>query len=294
MNGIIKKAILATTRIIPDELYLRIAYRMVTGKTLHLNPPVTFNEKLQWLKLHNRQPLFTQMVDKYGVREFIKERIGEEYLIPVYGVWDKPEDVDFSTLPDRFVLKCTHDCGGVIICRDKSKFNKEEAIVTLKECMKKNFYYQGREWPYKNVVPRVYAEAYLEDKGETQLTDYKVFNFNGTPRIIQVDFDRYTDHKRKFFDTEWNEMDVTFHQPYQSEKVIKKPACLDEMLELSRKLSASFPHLRTDFYIVNDRLYVGEMTFFHGTGFGKWTPESFDAEMGSWLDLSGVNDKKGL
>ena len=126
------------------------------------------------------------------------------------------------------------------------------------------------------------------------MTDYKVFNFNGTPRIIQVDFDRYTDHKRKFFDTEWNEMDVTFHQPYQSEKVIKKPACLDEMLELSRKLSASFPHLRTDFYIVNDRLYVGEMTFFHGTGFGKWTPESFDAEMGSWLDLSGVNDKKGL
>lgn len=291
MNGIIKKAILVTTRIIPDELYLRIAYRMVTGKTLHLNPPVTFNEKLQWLKLHNRQPLFTQMVDKYGVREFIKERIGEEYLIPVYGVWDKPEDVDFSTLPDRFVLKCTHDCGGVIICRDKSKFNKEDAITTLKECMKKNFYYQGREWPYKNVIPRVYAEAYLEDKGETQLTDYKVFNFNGTPRIIQVDFDRYTDHKRKFFDTEWNEMDVTFHQPYQSDKVIKKPACLDEMLELSRKLSAGFPHLRTDFYIVNDRLYVGEMTFFHGTGFGKWTPESFDAEMGSWLDLSEVIDK---
>ena len=292
MNGIIKKAILVTTRIIPDELYLRIAYRMVTGKTLHLNPPVTFNEKLQWLKLHNRQPLFTQMVDKYGVREFIKERIGEEYLIPVYGVWDKPENVDFSTLPDRFVLKCTHDCGGVIICRDKSKFNKEDAISTLKECMKKNFYYQGREWPYKNVIPRVYAEAYLEDKGETQLTDYKVFNFNGTPRIIQVDFDRYTDHKRKFFDTEWNEMDVTFHQPYQSDKVIKKPACLDEMLELSRKLSAGFPHLRTDFYIVNDRLYVGEMTFFHGTGFGKWTPESFDAEMGSWLDLSGVVEKK--
>lgn len=288
MNEIVKKAILAATRIIPDELYLRIAYRMVTGKTLHLNPPVTFNEKLQWLKLHNRQPLFTQMVDKYGVREFIKERIGDEYLIPVYGVWDKPEDVDFSALPNRFVLKCTHDCGGVIICRDKSQFNKEEAIATLKECMKKNFYYQGREWPYKNVVPRVYAEAYLEDKGETQLTDYKVFNFNGTPRIIQVDFDRYTDHKRKFFDTEWNEMDVTFHQPYKSDKVIKKPACMDEMLELSRKLSAGFPHLRTDFYIVNDRLYVGEMTFFHGTGFGKWTPESFDAEMGSWMDLSSL------
>lgn len=288
MNEIVKKAILATTRIIPDELYLRIAYRLVTGKTLHLNPPVTFNEKLQWLKLHNRQPLFTQMVDKYGVREFIKERIGEEYLIPVYGVWDKPEDVDFSALPDRFVLKCTHDCGGVIICRDKSTFNKEEAIASLKECMKKNFYYQGREWPYKNVIPRVYAEAYLEDNGETQLTDYKVFNFNGNPRIIQVDFDRYTDHKRKFFDTEWKEMNITFHRPYQSNKVIKKPACMDEMLELSRKLSAGFPHLRTDFYIVNDKLYVGEMTFFHGTGFGKWTPESFDAEMGSWLDLSMV------
>lgn len=291
MNHIIKEILLKTTRIIPDELYLRIAYRCVTGKRLHLNPPVTFNEKLQWLKLHNRQPLFTQMVDKYGVREFIKERIGEEYLIPVLGVWDKPEDIDFSTLPDRFVLKCTHDCGGVVICRDKSQFNKEEAINTLKACMRKNFYYQGREWPYKNVVPRIYAEAYLEDKGERQLTDYKVFNFNGTPRLIQVDFDRYTDHKRKFFDTEWNEMDITFHRPYKSDKVIKKPSCLDEMLELSRKLSAGFPHLRTDFYIVNDMLYVGEMTFFHGTGFGRWTPESFDAEMGKWLDISEVKEQ---
>lgn len=288
MNEIIKNAILATTHIIPDELYLRIAYRIVTGKTLHLNPPVTFNEKLQWLKLHYRQPLLTQMVDKYGVRDFIKERIGEEYLIPVYGVWDKPESVDFSILPERFVLKCTHDCGGVIICQDKTKFNEDDAIKRLIGCMQKNFYYQGREWPYKNVVPRVYAETYLEDSGDSQLTDYKVFNFNGIPRIIQVDFDRYTDHKRKFFDTEWNEMDVTFHQPYKSEKIIKKPACMEEMLDLARKLSSGFPHLRTDFYIVNDRLYVGEMTFFHGTGFGKWTPESFDAEMGSWLDLSSV------
>lgn len=292
MNTVLKAFLLKTTRIIPDELYLRIAYRMVTGKTLHLNPPVTYNEKLQWLKLNNCKDQYTSMVDKYEVRKFIEERIGGRYLIPTLGVWNKPEDIDFDSLPDEFVLKCTHDCGGLVICKDKSKLDCDAAKKQLAECLKHNFYYQGREWPYKNVKPRIYAEKYMSNPNEEQLSDYKVFCFNGVPKIIQVDYDRYTRHKRQFFDTEWNRIDVSFHFLSDTKKQIVKPSVLDEMLELSKKLSAGFPHLRTDFYIIGNKLYVGEMTFFHGTGFGRWWPESFDAEMGTWLDLSNVNVTK--
>lgn len=292
MNILLKEFLLKTTRIIPDGLYLRIAYRMVTGKSLHLNPPITYNEKLQWLKLNNRLDEYTSMVDKYEVRKFIEERVGEGYLIPTLGVWDRPEDIDFDSLPDEFVLKCTHDCGGLIICRDKTKLDREAAKKKLSKCLKHNFYYQGREWPYKNVKPRIYAEKYMSDPNEEQLSDYKVFCFNGVPKIIQVDYDRYTGHKRQFFDTEWNRMDVSFHFHSDTKKRIAKPSVLEEMLELAKKLSAGFPHLRTDFYIIGNKLYVGEMTFFHGTGFGRWWPESFDAEMGSWLDLSNVNVTK--
>lgn len=292
MNTVLKEFLLKTTRIIPDELYLRIAYRMVTGETLHLNPPVTYNEKLQWLKLNNRKDLYTSMVDKYEVRKFIKERIGDGYLIPTLGVWDKLEELDFDSLPDEFVLKCTHDCGGLIICRDKTKLNREAAKKKLAACLCHNFYYQGREWPYKNVKPRIYAEKYMSDPNEEQLSDYKVFCFDGMPRMIQVDYDRYIGHKRQFFDTEWNRMDVSFHFLSDTKKQIARPSVLEEMLELSRKLSAGFPHLRTDFYIIGNKLYVGEMTFFHGTGFGRWWPKSFDAEMGSWLDLTNVKITK--
>ena len=269
MNTLLKEFLLKTTRIIPDELYLRIAYRMVTGKTLHLNPPVTYNEKLQWLKLNNRKDEYTSMVDKYEVRKFIEDRVGDGYLIPTLGVWDKAEDINFDSLPDEFVLKCTHDCGGLIICRDKTKLDREAAKKKLSKCLNHNFYYQGREWPYKNVTPRIYAEKYMSDPNEEQLSDYKVFCFNGVPKIIQVDYDRYTGHKRQFFDTEWNRMDVSFHFPSDTKKRIAKPSVLEEMLELAKKLSLGFPHLRTDFYIIGNKLYVGEMTFFHGTGFGQ-------------------------
>ena len=285
MNGIEKSTLLALTRFIPDELYLRIAYRCVTGKKLHLNPPLTYNEKLQWLKLHNRQPEYTSMVDKYEVRKFVADRVGEEYLVKSLGVWNKADEIDFDTLPNQFVLKCTHDCGGLVICRDKSALDIEAAKKQLDNCLKTNFYYQGREWPYKNVKPRIYAEEYLEDAGETQLSDYKVFCFDGVPQIIQVDYDRYEGHKRQFFDCDWNRMDISFHFPSDTVKKIARPEVLPEMLGLAKKLSVGFPHLRTDFYIVNNKLYVGEMTFFHGTGFGKWWPEGTDEWLGSFLKL---------
>lgn len=288
MNGKVKGAVLALTRFIPDELYLRMAYRSVTGKKLHLNPPVTYNEKLQWLKLHNRQPEYTLMVDKYEVRKFVAERVGEEYLVKTLGVWNRAEEIDFDALPNQFVLKCTHDCGGLVICRDKKALDIETSKKQLNDCLKTNFFWQGREWPYKNVKPRIYAEEYLEDPGETQLSDYKVFCFDGVPQIIQVDYDRYEGHKRQFFDCDWNRMDISFHFLSDTVKQIRKPDVLSEMLYLSRKLSAGFPHLRTDFYIVNNKLYVGEMTFFHGTGFGKWWPEGTDEWLGKFINLDSV------
>lgn len=287
-----KKTIIALTKWIPDKLYLKLMYRRVTGKKLNLNNPITFNEKLQWLKLYYHDPLHTKMVDKYEVRTYIADKIGKNYLIPLLGVWDTVEEVDFEALPERFVLKCTHDSAGIVICKNKSALDIESAKKELKAALKRQFFYQGREWPYKNVKPRIIAEQYMEDTDDDQLTDYKVFNFNGCPKIIQVDYDRYQGHKRQFFDTDWNKMDISFHFPSDNSRTLEKPAVLDELLHLATILSAGFPHLRTDFYIINGQIYVGEMTFFHGTGMGKWTPEGVDAQLGSWIDLSKVSGGK--
>lgn len=292
MNSKIKKFILEATRIIPDRLYLKVAYRIVTGKKLHLSPPKTYNEKLQWLKLYNRNPDYTSLVDKYEVRKFISDTVGAEYLVPVCGVWNTFEEIDFASLPEKFVLKCTHDCGGLVICKDKSKLDIGETKRIITSSLKNNFYYQGREWPYKNVKPRIYAEMYMEDMGQEQLTDYKVFNFSGEPKIIQVDYDRYAGHKRQFYDVNWNRLDISFHFPSDMSKKLSKPLVLDEIIRLSKILSKGFPHLRTDFYIVDNKVYIGEMTFFHGTGFGKWTPASFDLEMGEWLNINNIKKKR--
>ena len=283
-----KRCILFFTRFIPDELYLRIAYRLMTGKVLHLNPPVTYNEKIQWLKLHDRRPEYTDMVDKYKVREYISGRVGSQYLVKLLGVWDKTEDIDFTCLPSQFVLKSTHDYGGIIICRDKNSLDIEKTRVYFDKHLKTNFYWQGREWPYKDVKPRILAEEYLSDPGESQLSDYKVYCFNGQPRIIQVDYDRFTSHKRQFFDCKWNSLAISSHFPSDNSKQIPRPVILEEILSLSMRLSAGIPHLRTDFYIVGDKIYVGEMTFFHGSGLGKWWPEGTDEWLGSFLDLNVV------
>lgn len=288
MNEKIKNTILSLTKCIPDELYLRIMYRCQTGKHLNLNNPVTFNEKLQWLKLNYRKNIFTEMVDKYQARSYIARIVGDEYLIPLLGVWNSVDEIDWSVLPDQFVLKCTHDCEGISICTDKLSYDIEHEKNILQKAMARNFYYQGREWPYKNVKPRIIAEKYMTDEGEDQLTDYKVFNFDGEPYIIQVDFDRFKGHKRQFFDAKWNKLNVSFHFESDASKEIPKPKCFDEMLRLSKTLSKGFPHLRTDFYVIGDRLYVGELTFFHGTGMGKWTPDSYDKVLGKQLRLPEV------
>lgn len=262
-----------------------MVYRAETGKRLHLTNPKTFNEKLQWLKLHNRKPIFTQMVDKVGVRDIIAQSVGTEYLVPILGVWDTVDDIDFNTLPNQFVLKCTHDSGDLIICRDKQSLDVEAAKAKLKKGLATDLYSKGREWPYKNVRPRVYGEVYMSDENEDQLTDYKVYCFNSVPRLIQVDYDRFTVHKRQFYSPEWALTDIAWHLPSDKSKTLPRPVVLDEMLSLAARLSKDIPFLRVDFYVVGNKLYIGETTFYPGAGFGKWMPEGTDEWLGSFLKI---------
>lgn len=269
----------------PDKLYLMLVFFGNTGRKLNLQNPITYNEKLQWLKLYDRNPLYTNLVDKYEVRTFISEKIGNEYLIPVIGVYNSAEEINWESLPDKFVLKCTHGSGTNIICLDKSKLNIDLAKEKLNKWMKKSWYWYGREWPYKNVTPRIICEKYMVDESGKELKDYKVFCFNGSPKIIQVDFNRFKGHKRNLYDTDWNYIHASIQEPTDPNTVIKKPEKLDKMLELARLLSKDFAHVRVDFYSINDRIYFGEMTFYHGAGFQKFTPESLGVKMGNWIKL---------
>ena len=274
-------------RFIPDKLWLQIKYVCRMGKYPDLNNPKTFNEKIQWLKLHNRKPEFSAMVDKYEVKKLIAERMGEEYLIPTLGVWERFEEIDFDALPEQFVLKCTHDSGGLVICKDKSKLDLEQAKRKITNSLHTNYYWHGREWPYKNVKPRIIAEKYMVDESGVELKDYKIFNFGGQPKLIQVDFNRFVKHTKNIYDTEWNYLNVAINYPTDPTVAIKKPECLNKMLEMAKELSADIPFLRTDFYVVNEKIYFGELTFSPGSGFMRITPESFDLEMGSWIPLPG-------
>ncbi len=270
---------------IPDEPYLKFAYRGETGKKLDLNNPQTFNEKLQWLKLHDRNPLYHKLVDKFEVKDYVANKIGLEYIIPTLGVWDKVEEVSFNKLPDQFVLKCTHDSGSVVICQGKKTFDIETAIKYLTYHMKKSIYWFGREWAYKGLKPRIIAEPYMTDESGIELKDYKVHSFNGEPRIVQVDYGRYSNHKRNIYDCNWQYRDVSIKYPTDPNIYIQIPEKLDEMLTLARILSKGIPYVRVDFYSIIDKIYFGELTFYHGSGFELFMPESFGNEMGSWIEL---------
>jgi hypothetical protein len=271
---------------IPDTIYLKMRYRIICKKRLNINSPETFNEKIQWLKLYDRNPEYTQMVDKYAVRTYITDKIGEAYLIPLLGIWDKPDDIDFENLPKQFVLKCTHDSGGIIICKDKGKFDIRKAKKELKRCLKRNYYYGGREYPYKDVKPRIIAEKYMVDESGTELKDYKVQCFDGEPKIIQVDFDRFGKvHKRNFYSLEWKYQPFSLLYPTFPEIEIKRPDRLDLMLSLAHELSRGIPYIRVDFYSIEKKLYVGELTFHHGSGYEKFDPPEWNTILGSWMSI---------
>ena len=275
-----------------DEAFLKRKFKLRMGYELDLDNPKTFNEKLQWLKLHDRDPLYTKLVDKYEVRKYIAEKIGEEYLIPlVGGPWNSPDEIDFDALPDQFVLKCTHDSGGVIICKDKSKLDILAAKEKLAKRLKRNYYWTNREWPYKDVPPRIIAEKYMEDE-TGELRDFKVFCFNGTPELVQVDYARFADHQRNIYSTDWKLTEFSSLYRSNADVDIPRPQNLEEMLAIAAKLSKNMTEIRIDMYSISGRTYIGEITFFHEYGFGKISPEEWDGILGARIELPGKS--KGL
>ncbi|MBR4961232.1 MAG: glycosyl transferase [Clostridia bacterium] len=276
-------------RLFPDEFYLKCLYRECIGKKLDLENPETFNEKLQWLKLHNRRPEYTVMVDKYAVKDYIAEKIGGEYSIPTLGVWESFDDIDFNALPEKFVLKCTHDSGGLVICRDKSTFDREAARKKICRSLKRNYYWFGREWPYKNVKPQILAEQYMEEKNKRSIAEslnvYKVFTFGGKPRLIQmIQGDKTVHEVIDYFDTEWNLLNLRQNFSNSSEPP-DRPQTLERMLRLASELSENLPFLRVDFYEVDGHLYFSEFTFFSDCGLAAFHPEEWDGILGSWIEL---------
>ncbi len=274
---------------LPDKAYLKMTYKINTGKKLDLKNPKTFNEKLQWLKLYDRNPEYTKMVDKYEVKKYVADIIGEEYIIPTLGVWDKFEDIDFDSLPDQFVLKCTHNSGGLVICRNKSTLDLEAIKKRFKKLLKKNYYCYGREWPYKNVKPRIIAEKYMQD-GETKaLPVYKFFCFDGEPKIIQtIQNDKQPNESIDYFDTDWNLLELRQNFP-NSDNPLPKPLLLVKMLDLARALSKKKKgFLRVDLYQINGEIYFSEYTFFSDGGVAEFHPREWDHKLGDCISLENL------
>lgn len=273
------------SKLISDRNYVERKYSKIFGEELNFAHPQNFNEKLNWLKLYDRRPEYTVLADKLLVRRHVADRIGDNYLVPVIGSWRSPNEIDFEKLPEQFVLKCTHDSASVCVCKDKEKFDKVVACRKLANSLKKNYYWYSREWVYKYASPQIIAEEYLEDESGKELKDYKIFCFNGEPKLIQVDFGRFTKHERNMYTPQWDIMDMTYNYPRNINYIVKKPDKLEEMLFLARKLSEGIPFVRTDFYSVYDKIFFGEMTFYPEAGFGKFYPEEWNNTLGSWIEL---------
>lgn len=269
-----------------DKAYLKLYYRLKFNKKLDLKNPQTFNEKLQWLKLYDRNPEYTNMVDKYEVKALVSEKIGKKYIIPTLGVWDSFEDINFDELPNQFVLKCTHDSGGLIVCNDKAKLNIDEVRQKINKCLKHNYYYFGREWPYKNIKPRIIAEKYMEDSKTKELRDYKFFCFNGEVKLVFIATDRQSNEETKFdfFDENFKHLDFTNGHPNAFKKP-EKPINFELMKKLASKLSKGIPQVRIDFYEVDKKVYFGEITFFHWSGLKPFEPEEWDLKFGKMIKL---------
>ena len=274
-------------RILPDKAYLKLMYRANLHKKLNLKAPKTYNEKLQWLKLYDRQDIYTTMVDKYAVKDYVASIIGEEYIIPTLGVWDSFDEIDFDKLPDQFVLKCTHDSGGLVICTDKSGFDIKKAKEKIAKCLDTDYYIYSREWPYKNVPHRIIAEKYMVDESGTELKDYKFFCFDGEVKAMFIASDRSNpdeETKFDFFDRDFNHLPFTNGHP-NANREIKKPQGFEKMVELAEKLSKGLPQARIDFYDIYGQVYFGEITFFHWSGMKPFEPEEWDYTFGSWIKL---------
>ena len=270
-----------------DETWIKLYFRYNMGYKLDLKKPKTYSEKLQWLKLYDQKSEYSKMVDKSTVKEYVAKILSDDFIIPTLGVWDRPEDIEWDQLPDQFVLKCTHDSGSVCICKDKTIFNRENAINKLRSGLNVDYYRTNLEWPYKNVKPRVMAEKYIApESGTNDLPDYKFFCFNGIPHYCQVISGRQVDMRVDFFDKDWNHQ--PFHEPRDTQfadVMPEKPRKFDVMWDAAMKLSHDIPFSRIDFYEVGDKVLFGEITFFPTGGRGGFSPEIYDEILGKLIHL---------
>lgn len=275
---------------INDENYLKMYYEKVFHKQLNLTNPQTFNEKLQWLKLNDRKDIYTKMVDKYEAKSYVSKIIGNKYIIPTLGIYNNFDEIDFNKLPNQFVIKCTHDSGGLVIVKDKSKLDIKRAKKKINKSLKRNYFYLGREWPYKNVKPRIIVEKYMKDNLTNDLRDYKFFCFDGKCKFFKIDFNRIINHQANYYDINGNILPFGEEIcPPNFSKKLELPVNLKKMINLAEKLSQKITFLRVDFYEINGNIYFGELTFYPASGFGKLEPEEWDLKLGNLIDLSLVN-----
>lgn len=277
-----------TARLWPDKLFLEIKFRLMMGQKLDLNNPKTFNEKLQWLKLYNRRVEYTTLVDKYAVKKYVSDKIGEQYIIPTLGVWNSVEDIDWDVLPNQFVLKTTHGGGGggVVICKDKTMFDKESAKMKLQKSLDSDIYLNYREWPYKDVPKRIIAEQYMIDESFIELKDYKFFSFDGKVKCFKVDFDRFINHKANYYDRDAKLLpfgEICCMPDFN--RIFERPKNFEKMIEIVETLSRNIPFVRVDLYNVNGKIYFGEMTFYPAAGMGKFEPDEWDLKLGKFITL---------
>ena len=295
INGIIKKpekVVLWANRKgylnwLPDKIHLNTMYKLIMKKKLDLKNPKTFNEKLQWLKMYDRHPKYVQMVDKYEAKKYVTEKIGPEYIIPTYGVWNSFDEINFEILPNQFVLKCTHDCGGLVICRDKSSFDMEMARKKIDRCLKRNYFYYGREWPYKNVKPRVIAEKYMQDPSSIVLKDYKFYCFNGKPEFVQLSqgMEKHSTASMAFLTLEWVRVPFERSDFLRINTIPPKPLNFELMKSIAEKLSEGHIFLRVDLYEINARVFFSELTFSPTSGYIPIQPPEYDEQVGRLLVL---------
>lgn len=274
-------------KILPDKLYLQLMYFKHFRKFINFNNPKSFNEKIQFLKLKYRSNELTEMADKYKVKQYVSQLIGNEYVIPTLGVWNTTEEINFDELPEKFVLKCNNDSGGVVICKDKQALNIEETKKFLNSRLNNNGFWYGREWPYKNIKPCIIAEKYMENNGQNELIDYKFFCFNGQPKVVLVCSERFASNNmcKTYFDEDWNLLNI-MEANHRTDKEQKKPQSFEKMKIISQKLAKDMPFVRIDFYEIEGKLYFGEITFFPASGLEKFKPEKWNNIFGDMIDIS--------
>lgn len=290
-NWILIRLLVKLSPMLRDDIYLKLLFPLRTGYKLNLKNPKTFNEKLQWLKINYRRPIMSVMADKHEAKTYTEKILGKEYVVESYGVWSSFEQIDFSKLPNKFVLKTTHDSGGVVICTDKAKFDLKSARNKLTKHLNTKNYFITREWPYKNIKPKIMAEELLEDSIKGDLWDYKFYCFHGIPKVMYISMGRQGKHVPfYFYDMNFNLLNIERPNHEIVPQVIDKPECWDEMIELAKKASKGFPHLRVDFYYVNGKILSGEYTFFQGGGMMPFLPSSWDEKLGSWIKLNEIEN----